>query len=178
MADDNKPMKYMQYAIGEIVLVVIGILIALQINNWNEERIQKQELNDILQSIANGVQSDIRELKLLLVARANVEKKADSIFNNYIDTDKKSINLVEVAFINSAFRDILNTIHFSSNLSAFESLKNSTYIGKIQGSDLALLLSTYYSSGDKMRNLEDRYNQSLKNLANAPMALEPPPTHA
>jgi hypothetical protein len=33
MADDNKPMKYMRYAIGEIALVVIGILIALQINN-------------------------------------------------------------------------------------------------------------------------------------------------
>jgi hypothetical protein len=38
MADDNKPMKYMRYAIGEIALVVIGILIALQINTWNEER--------------------------------------------------------------------------------------------------------------------------------------------
>ena len=38
MADDNKPLKYMRYAIGEIVLVVIGILIALQINTWNEER--------------------------------------------------------------------------------------------------------------------------------------------
>jgi len=37
-ADDNKPLKYMRYAIGEIVLVVIGILIALQVNNWNEER--------------------------------------------------------------------------------------------------------------------------------------------
>ncbi len=36
MADDNKPLKYARYAIGEIVLVVIGILIALQINNWNE----------------------------------------------------------------------------------------------------------------------------------------------
>jgi len=36
MADDNKPMKYMRYAIGEILLVVIGILIALQVNNWNE----------------------------------------------------------------------------------------------------------------------------------------------
>jgi len=33
MADDNKPIKYMRYAIGEIVLVVIGILIALSINN-------------------------------------------------------------------------------------------------------------------------------------------------
>ncbi len=37
LADDNKPIKYMRYAIGEIVLVVIGILIALQINNWNKE---------------------------------------------------------------------------------------------------------------------------------------------
>ena len=38
MADDNRPLKYMRYAIGEIILVVIGILIALQINNWNENR--------------------------------------------------------------------------------------------------------------------------------------------
>ncbi len=36
MADDNRPLKYARYAIGEIVLVVIGILIALQINEWNE----------------------------------------------------------------------------------------------------------------------------------------------
>ncbi len=36
LADDNKPLKYARYAIGEIVLVVIGILIALQINNWND----------------------------------------------------------------------------------------------------------------------------------------------
>ena len=41
MADDNKPMKYMRYAVGEILLVVIGILIALQINNWNESRKSK-----------------------------------------------------------------------------------------------------------------------------------------
>ncbi len=38
MADDNKPIKYARYAIGEIALVVIGILIALQINTWNENR--------------------------------------------------------------------------------------------------------------------------------------------
>ncbi|NNJ88229.1 MAG: hypothetical protein HKP53_02400 [Eudoraea sp.] len=38
LADDNKPQKYARYAIGEIILVVIGILIALSINNWNEDR--------------------------------------------------------------------------------------------------------------------------------------------
>jgi hypothetical protein len=37
MADDNKPIKYMRYAIGEIVLVVIGILIALSLNNWKKD---------------------------------------------------------------------------------------------------------------------------------------------
>ena len=47
LADDNKALKYTRYAIGEIVLVVIGILIALQINTWNEHRkmqIQEQEI--------------------------------------------------------------------------------------------------------------------------------------
>ena len=42
MADDNRPIQYMRYAIGEIVLVVIGILIALAINNWHNERLDKQ----------------------------------------------------------------------------------------------------------------------------------------
>ena len=36
LADDNKPLKYMRYAVGEIILVMIGILLALQVNNWSE----------------------------------------------------------------------------------------------------------------------------------------------
>ena len=48
MADDNRPLKYMRYAIGEIVLVVIGILIALQINTWNEERKGKEKVHQLL----------------------------------------------------------------------------------------------------------------------------------
>ena len=38
MINQNRTKKYLLYAIGEIILVVIGILIALQINNWNEQR--------------------------------------------------------------------------------------------------------------------------------------------
>ena len=51
MADDNRPLQYARYAIGEIVLVVIGILIALQINNWNEDRKSRIEEIEILKSI-------------------------------------------------------------------------------------------------------------------------------
>jgi len=57
LADDNKPIKYMRYAIGEIVLVVIGILIALQLNIANELRQEKKvELN-----LLNDIKSDLIE---------------------------------------------------------------------------------------------------------------------
>jgi hypothetical protein len=61
LADDNKPLKYLRYAIGEIVLVVIGILIALQINNWNEERKQNNIVNTYLYNLEEDIYKDIKE---------------------------------------------------------------------------------------------------------------------
>jgi hypothetical protein len=164
LISENKMTKYLRYALGEIILVVIGILIALQINNWNEAKNQHKVLNDLLQSIANGVQSDLRELALLSEARANIVIKIDSIYDKYSSLDKKVLNIEEASYVNFAFSNILNTIHLNTHLSAFESLKNSTYSGKIQGTDLALLLGTYYTSADKIRNIEDRHNQTIKKL--------------
>jgi len=149
------------------VLVVAGILIALQINNWNEENKQKHELNDILQSIANGIESDLRELNLLISARENITTKTDSIFKKYITSDKSALNIEEASYINFAFNNILNTVHLNTNMSAFESLKNSTYFGKIQGTDLALLLNTYYKTAERIRSIENEHNQSVKNLEQA-----------
>ena len=59
LTEDNKPLKYMRYAIGEIVLVVIGILIALQINNWNENRQIQNQVNLQLKNLKTAIQSDI-----------------------------------------------------------------------------------------------------------------------
>ena len=55
---ENKTSKYLKYAIGEIVLVVIGILIALQINNWNEERKAKLKEHAILKNFVQDLKSD------------------------------------------------------------------------------------------------------------------------
>ena len=48
---ENKTSKYFKYAIGEIVLVVIGILIALQINIWNQEKNNEQKVIKTLQQV-------------------------------------------------------------------------------------------------------------------------------
>ena len=60
MIKGNKVSLYILYAIGEIILVVIGILIALQINNKNEGRVQEKELNGLMKSISSAIRSDIR----------------------------------------------------------------------------------------------------------------------
>jgi len=63
---ENKTFNYLKYAIGEIVLVVIGILIALQINNWNENRKDRFIEKKILQSLNNDLQKDIYSMKYMI----------------------------------------------------------------------------------------------------------------
>jgi len=62
---ENKFSKYLLYAIGEIALVVIGILIALQINNWNEYQKAVKSENELLTSLQNEISANIEQLKLL-----------------------------------------------------------------------------------------------------------------
>jgi len=62
MADDNRPLKYARYAIGEIVLVVIGILIALQINTWNEGRKTRIIETKTLKEIRANLMLDLIEI--------------------------------------------------------------------------------------------------------------------
>lgn len=56
MADDNKPMKYARYAFGEIILVVIGILIALSINNWNSANSEKTNIYNYYEKITDEIE--------------------------------------------------------------------------------------------------------------------------
>ena len=63
MADDNRPIQYMRYAVGEIVLVVVGILIALQINNWNEARKDKIIEQKVLKTLRSDFKSNKAQLQ-------------------------------------------------------------------------------------------------------------------
>ncbi len=64
--EKNKTGKYLKYAIGEIILVVIGILIALSINNWNENRKNKLKEYVYLEGIKIDLENDVRYISFLL----------------------------------------------------------------------------------------------------------------
>lgn len=63
LADDNKPIKYLRYAIGEILLLVIGILIALQINNWNTHRKERVREKVFLEQLSADLQLSVVGIK-------------------------------------------------------------------------------------------------------------------
>lgn len=60
---DNKFSKYLLYAVGEIVLVVIGILIALQINNWNEWRKDREKEREVLYELKENLERNVSDLQ-------------------------------------------------------------------------------------------------------------------
>lgn len=117
MIKENKVSKYMLYAIGEIILVVIGILIALQVNNWNNNRIQNETekkvlielrkgiLSDanLMQTALSGISSQIKKMKLLKVLLKNKEYE----YNKDLDTLFGSVYGVQAIRINKAFYEDL-----------------------------------------------------------------------
>jgi len=90
---ENKTGKYFKYAIGEIVLVVIGILIALSINNWNQVRIQNNKVLKIHQRIILDVNNDLRDLSARLVFWKEKEPVFLKVVNDSISDDLLDLGL-------------------------------------------------------------------------------------
>lgn len=129
LANDNKPLKYMRYAIGEIVLVVIGILIALSINNWNQNRINKiseklllKEINAEFKLNKEELESTIRDY-LLIRDQCDYLRKSFPIDISEINKDTLSRTLNQ---IRNLFSADLSTGSISTliNTSSFEIISN------------------------------------------------------
>jgi hypothetical protein len=90
---ENKTGKYLKYAIGEIVLVVIGILIALQINNWNESRKGSIMGVQFLEGISDDIKKDIAAIDSVMYWNResfSIISSIDSVFhkNPYYESQK------------------------------------------------------------------------------------------
>src|SRR5690606_1689599 len=88
LAAENKAMAYLRYAIGEIVLVVIGILIALQINNWNATRIEKSKELVYLKNIKRDLNEQIKSIDAQIYYELNMSQKARRIIKYYKEHHK------------------------------------------------------------------------------------------
>ncbi len=121
----GKFSKYLIYAIGEIILVVIGILIALQLNTWNAERIQQKEINGTLVGILSEIETtkrrvdgSVNRIKTILEDKnkRNLEllsyKNEDSIHKLY-ETISGISNVISVSLDMPATTEFLNDPNIS-----------------------------------------------------------------
>ncbi|WP_411768653.1 DUF6090 family protein [Winogradskyella sp. A3E31] len=134
--EQNKTGPYIKYAIGEIILVVIGILIALQINNWNENRRTA--------SLARSYLSDIKK-----------DLKTDTVtFNTAIERIQKTITQNK-SLLNPAFLDIIST---DSLLSLLKTSYHSTRIYHIDNATYLKLSNTGFLESGLLNSIFTEIN--------------------
>ncbi|RED44567.1 hypothetical protein DFQ10_103254 [Winogradskyella eximia] len=117
---ENKTGKYIKYAFGEIILVVIGILIALQINNWNENRKDRIKEQVVLKQLQEDYQENLIQLEEKMTTRDKIIFSAIKLLKafdqpNEVAHDSLVKNLAN-AFHDPTYDPIQNDLTSSSNL--------------------------------------------------------------
>lgn len=118
LLNEGKTSKYFKYAIGEIVLVVIGILIALQINNWNEVKKTKTLETKILKELHNNLVLDIDEIYNDVTYMDSINKACSTI-KTYLET-----NDLPNEYLFKTLSILRVTPHFDPNKSGYQLLQS------------------------------------------------------
>jgi len=99
MADDNKPIKYLRYAIGEILLVVVGILIALQINNWSEtEKNKLIEYNYLKEMLEDFEKNNQKSQETILLIEEDLPTLIGLLEQSVLESSTISVDSINSAF--------------------------------------------------------------------------------
>jgi hypothetical protein len=154
--EKNKTGKYFKYAIGEIILVVIGILIALQINNWNEKRKMDAEENILLKNLSISFKSKLVELENKNIGRKqNIESIGKLL--EVISSEDKHISDSDMYNYRS---DLFIWYAVNEEFSILDMLYNSGKINTISNDSLKSALIEW---PDKMEEMleEQRVLQNL-----------------
>ncbi|MDB4270474.1 DUF6090 family protein [bacterium] len=160
---ENKFSKYLLYAIGEIVLVVIGILIALYINNLNTEKQDSITLNGYLNNISQNIKVDEVNLDRIAIFRDS-SIIGSKYFMNIIEQENTIREQYSIYFSEYFKYNPWLDKYFQSNNSGFDALKNSGYLSKIQQTTLETELYKYYGLVEQIENEEKFLNNFMEEM--------------
>jgi len=145
LLSENKFSKYLIYAIGEIFLVVLGILIALQINNWNENRKQQNKLQQNYHEILADLKRE-RDYANFIINKFEGQRKA---YKDYLE----SFSSTKITR-KSMYRKLLEL-----NMEGYPINSNSSIVESLQNSGEIVLLPQ--SIRNRLINLKRRQNKII-----------------
>ena len=160
---EKKTGKYFKYAFGEIILVVIGILIALQINNWNQKRLEKQQSQEYHERIIEDLDLMIKSMKGE-IGRATKVKKY--IVSSLRILNSKELNIADKDTLDYAFKNYFQFVLIDNTLNSIEEMKSTGKIGLIYNKEIRNRLDEYL---EYLRSISKIYVQisSVVNENNA-----------
>lgn len=154
---EGKTKKYILYAVGEIILVVIGILIALQINNWNEQQKAKSTEIYVLKEVLSNLSEDGMILNEIIEQRQKAKSSVADMLN-YLQTENINKDTLE--------KDMLYFLSFERYFpinNAYEILKSKGL--QLSNKKLTTKLSRYYDYEQK------KMNRSILDVENAILSI-------
>ena len=155
LLSENKFSKYLLYAIGEILLVVIGILIALQVNNWNEERKERRVELKFFRNLKNDLHADLERLDYM-IDLATAKVKASQNVKRLSDKD----SVGSLYDFSDHMLDLIFVDEFRPNENTYEEMKSSGNFSTLRNDSLKLhllnLRKTYVDIDGSQKHMRRR----------------------
>jgi hypothetical protein len=163
---ENKFGKYLTYAIGEIILVVIGILIALSINNWNENKKSENQLNNIYNEVETNLKSDLLNIDYVIKQYEQLELRLEKMIKGeYSIIPLDSINANNYSDFIPSQRDINNFISFEIQDKGIGLIKTYNDFNTSGNKDLTNEIIQFYKIAEPLNMvLEKLKEESFNNI--------------
>ncbi len=158
----GKITSYLKYAIGEILLVVIGILIALQINNWNEIRKNQRERIVILNNLKSELTEDFTMLTYTIERLERRKVFADYLYH-LITNETKSEGIDSTVIVNALMRSGY-IYKFVPSFAVYNEIQNSGKLNLIKPDSIKKQLAIYKSRVEENSRIEGPYEITLKDF--------------
>lgn len=159
MLAENKISRYLLYAIGEIILVVIGILIALQINNWNQDRLDRNEERSYYRNIKRQLVEDQKGIEGSVEYNNGFLKQYAYASGIIAQNDRSAVD--SLARITMNLRRS-SDFHRQSNI--YQALVNSGEIKLLRNQQIIEGLQRLEETYIYMNKLEETHSQAVMNF--------------
>lgn len=156
LIDSGSVSKYLLYALGEILLVVVGILIALQVNNWNEQRLLENSAQSHVRVLGNNLNEDLAQLTEIHINLMETLRSSQSMMNRF------QVNKAPGDSIYYEMLQILFEFSFEPNDDGVNILINSGELGVLSDT-LQAQISRYYNTVEGIQERDEISNTFIKN---------------
>ncbi|NNF02582.1 MAG: hypothetical protein HKN22_07840 [Bacteroidia bacterium] len=161
MIDDSKLRKYFLYAVGEIFLVVVGILIALGVNNWNQKNKEIRSGDELLERIQRDLVQDTSDFRNTIIENNKLREEIKGLMVSLYDGVE---NVEEVKHMSGIYDKALDQV-FAPNDNTYKSILSSGTLSLIQNQQLKEEIVNLYSYYDQTGTLLDAINIWMGGLA-------------